>query len=110
MRPLRSAGVSSTLDQDVEHETILIDRAPKPMLLAGDRDDDLIQMPFVAASRRALADLIGERLAELLPPQAHGLVGHANPARRPPDQPLWRSRLPHGRIDGHDQDRRLLPS
>ena len=62
--PLRSAGVSSTLDQDVEHETILIDRAPKPMLLAGDRDDDLIQMPFVAASRRALADLIGERLAE----------------------------------------------
>ena len=26
--PLRSPGVSSTLDQDVEHETILIDRAP----------------------------------------------------------------------------------
>src|ERR1700692_395287 len=66
--PLRSGGVSSTLDQDVEHETILIDRAPKPVLLAGDRDDDLIHMPCVAASRRALADLIGARLAELLPP------------------------------------------
>ena len=73
--PLRSAGVSSTLDQDVEHETILIDRAPKPVLLAGDRDDDLIHMPCVAASRGALADLIGERLAELLPPLAHGLIG-----------------------------------
>jgi hypothetical protein len=42
---------------------------------------DLIHMPFVAASRRALADLSG-CLAELLPPLAHGLVGHANPARR----------------------------
>jgi hypothetical protein len=79
---LRGATVSSTLDQDVENEAILIDGAPKPVLLAGDRDDDLIHMPFVAASRRKLADLIGERFAELLPPLAHGLVGHANPALR----------------------------
>jgi hypothetical protein len=48
-KPLRRATVSSTLDQDVENEAILIDRAPKPVLLAGDRDDDLIHMPFVAA-------------------------------------------------------------
>src|SRR4029077_18674942 len=80
--PLRSTTVSSTLDQDVENEAILIDRAPKPVLLATDRHRDFIHMPFVAASRRALADLIGERLAELLPPLAHGLVRHANPARR----------------------------
>ena len=33
--PLRRAGVSSTLDQDVENEAILIDGAPKPVLLAG---------------------------------------------------------------------------
>jgi hypothetical protein len=51
-------------------------------LLAGDRDDDLIQMPFVAASRRTLADLIGERFAELLSSLTHGLVGHANPTGR----------------------------
>ena len=80
--PLRHAGVSSTLDQDVENDAVLIDGAPEPVWLAGDRDDDLIHMPFVAASRRALADLIGERLAELLPPLAHGLLRHANPARR----------------------------
>ena len=80
--PLRRASVPATLDQDVENETILIDGAPKPVLFARDRDDDLIHMPFVAASRRALADLIGECLAELLPPLAHGLVGHANPTRR----------------------------
>src|ERR1700722_4917625 len=79
---LRSATVSSTLDQDVENEAILIDGAPKPVLLAGDQDDDLIHVPFVAASRGTLANLIGERLAELLPPLAHGLVRYANPARR----------------------------
>ena len=80
--PLRSARVSSTLDQDVENEAILIDGAPQPVRLAGDRDHDFIHMPFVAATGRAPADLIGERLAELLPPLAHGLVGHANSARR----------------------------
>ena len=32
------------------------------------RDDDFIQMPFVAASRRTLADRVSEGLAEFLPP------------------------------------------
>ena len=80
--PLRRAGVSAGLNQDIENEAILIDGAPKPVLLTGDRDDDFVHMPFVAASRRTLADLIGERLAELLPPLAHGFVGHANSTRR----------------------------
>src|ERR1700745_2879779 len=38
---LCSATVSSALDQDVENEAILIDGAPQPMLLAGDRDDEV---------------------------------------------------------------------
>ena len=80
--PLRRAAVSSTLNQNVKNEAILIDRAPEPMLLAGDRDDDFIHVPFVAASGRALADPIGERLAEFLPPLACGLVNYANPASR----------------------------
>ena len=65
--------------KDVEHKAILIDGAPQPMLLPRDRDNDFVQMPFVAASGRALAELRGERLAELLSPLAHGFVGHANP-------------------------------
>jgi hypothetical protein len=63
---LRRAHVSSTLDQDVENEAILIDGALQPVLLARDRDGDLIHMQFVAANRRALADLIGE-LAKIHP-------------------------------------------
>ena len=72
----------STLDQDVENEAILIDGAPEPVLLARDRNDDLIHMPFVAASGRTLTDTIGVRLAELPSPLAHGFISHTNPARR----------------------------
>ena len=63
-----AAGVPSTLDQDVENDAVLIDGAPEPVWLAGDRDDDLIHMPLVAASRSASADLVSEGLAELLSP------------------------------------------
>ena len=82
-KPLRGAAVSSTLDHDVENEAVLVDGAPKPVLLAADRDDDLIHVPFVAASWRALSDLIGESLAELLRPLAHGLVGAQPASPRP---------------------------
>ena len=58
-----AARVSSALEQDVEHEAGLIDGAPQPGLLSRDGDNDFVQMPFVAASGRALADLPGERLA-----------------------------------------------
>ena len=51
--PLRSVRVSSALHQDVEHEAILIDGAPQPMLLARDRDNNFVQVPLVAATRRA---------------------------------------------------------
>ena len=54
--PLRSARVSSALDQDVENEAILVDSAQELMLFARDRDNDLVQMPFVTASGSALAD------------------------------------------------------
>jgi len=47
-KPLSSPPVTMALDQGVKHEAVLIDGAPEPVLLAADRDDDLIQMPFVA--------------------------------------------------------------
>ena len=74
--------VSSTLDVDVKNEAVLIDSPPKPVWLSGDRDDDFIQMPFVAARGSTLADLVGERLTEFVRPLAHRLVAHANSARR----------------------------
>ena len=41
-------GIAAALYQYVENKTVLIDGAPKPMSLAGDRDDNLIEVPFVA--------------------------------------------------------------
>src|SRR6201997_2920252 len=38
---LGSLLVATALHEDVENEALLVDRAPEPMLLAGDGDDDL---------------------------------------------------------------------
>jgi hypothetical protein len=81
-KPLCRVGVSAALDQNVENEAILINGAPEPVLFARDRDDNLVHMPFVAASGGAFPEPIGERLAELLSPLANGFVRHANPAPR----------------------------
>jgi len=44
--------VSALLDEYVENEAVLIDGAPEPVCFSGDRNDDFVQMPFVAARRR----------------------------------------------------------
>ena len=88
----RAATVSSTLHQNIENEAMLVDRAPKPVGLARDRDDDFIQMPFVAARRSTLADLVGKRATEFVRPLAHRLVAHANSARRGSPRPCEGSR------------------
>ncbi|MCP1758776.1 hypothetical protein J2R87_009602 [Bradyrhizobium elkanii] len=53
-----------------------------PRVMITDRDDDLVQMPFVTAGGSALADPIGERLAEFPSPLAHGFISYANATRR----------------------------
>src|SRR3954470_3651760 len=71
---LGGALITPALDQHVEYEAVLVDRAPQPVLLAGDLENDLTQMPLVARARQPTADLIGERLAELHRPLPHRLV------------------------------------
>ena len=63
--------VAPALHQHVEHDAVLIDGAPQPVLLPGDGDHDLVEMPLITATGQSPADLVGERLAELerpLPP------------------------------------------
>jgi len=74
------ARISSTLDQNVKNETILIDGAPEPAPLPGETTSS--KRHFAAASGRPLADSIREPFAELLSPLAHRLIGHANAAGR----------------------------
>ncbi|MHC2432521.1 hypothetical protein ACVII1_000080 [Bradyrhizobium elkanii] len=53
-----------------------------PRVMITDRDDDLVQMPFVTAGGSALADPIGERLAEFPSPLAHGFIASVTPMPR----------------------------
>src|SRR3954453_17400013 len=66
--------VAPALDQHVEHNALPVDRPPQPVLLAGDLDLDLVQVPLVAGTGQPSADLVRERLAELEAPLPHGLV------------------------------------
>src|SRR4051812_45795208 len=72
--------VAPALDEDVEDKAVLVDGAPEPMLLAGDGDDDLIQMPFIAAAWGTPADAVGELPAEFQAPLPDRLVGHRDAA------------------------------
>lgn len=53
--PLCRLGVAPSLHDLVENIAILIDRAPKPVCLAGDADHHLVQVPDIVWSRRLAA-------------------------------------------------------
>ena len=73
--PFGCLPIAPTLHQDVECMAVLIDSAPEVMMLALDREYDLIEMPFVAALGGTSAQLIGIPLAKLQGPLADHLVG-----------------------------------
>ena len=75
---LRGVGIVPGLNEDVEHNAILIDRAPKVVLHALDPDEHLIEVPLVSWPRPAAAQAIGEIRAEFLAPPSHRLVGDDN--------------------------------
>jgi hypothetical protein len=39
--------VAPALDENIENEAVLVDGMPEPMLLPGEADDDLIEVPFI---------------------------------------------------------------
>jgi hypothetical protein len=74
--------VAAALDQNIEHDPGLVHGAPQPVLHTGDLEHDLVQMPFVANSRPAAPDLVGERLAEFARPLPHRFVANDDAAGR----------------------------
>ena len=57
--------VTSALNQDIQHVALLVDRSPKVMALAVDRDEHFVQMPLVTSAGLTASDGIGEALPEL---------------------------------------------
>jgi hypothetical protein len=66
--------IAPALDEDIENEAFLIDGAPEPVLLAGDGDDDLIEVPLVAAARGSPTDAVGKFPSEFQAPLPDRLV------------------------------------
>jgi nicotinamidase-related amidase len=64
---------------DVEYISVLVDRAPKIVLLAADADKDLVHVPPVARLRPAPLQHLGEDPAEARAPLADALVADHDP-------------------------------
>jgi hypothetical protein len=77
---LRGTGVPSLLHQDIEHLSILVDRAPQIVVFAPDRHEHFIEMPDIAETAPAISQLLGKWGAELQTPLSHGLTADAHSA------------------------------
>ena len=69
-------GVAPRLDDLIEDLAILIDGPPQPVLLAGNADHDLVQVPDVTRAWRLAPEPAGVRWPELHRPAPHSLVGY----------------------------------
>jgi hypothetical protein len=76
----RRLGIAPGLNEDVEHNAILIHGAPEIMLHALDTDEDLVHVPLVAGSWPAASQAVGETRGEFLAPASHRLVGNDDTA------------------------------
>src|SRR5512135_890453 len=72
--------VFSTLNQDVKHVSILINRSPEIVLLTTNCEHHLIQMPFVSTARTTVAQFIGVGLPKLQTPLPDRFIGHHDPS------------------------------
>src|SRR3954464_1243800 len=68
------------LDQDVEHNPLLVDGPPQPVLLSPDQQAHFVEVPLVARTGQPTPDLVGEGLAELARPLPHGFMAHVDAA------------------------------
>ena len=64
--------VALLLHENVEHIPIRVDGPPEPELHTIDRNNDLIQVPFVTGSRSVALDAIGEMTAKPVHPVPDG--------------------------------------
>jgi len=76
--------IPTTLHENIEDITVLIDRPPQIVPFALDRQKHLIEVPFVAWPRALATQLIGALLAELAASLPDGLIGHEDSSDKEP--------------------------
>ena len=79
-QPLGRLCVPARLEEPLEHESMLVDRAPEPEAPAADCDLDLVEMPDPARARLPAPKSTGDHGTELPNPAAQALVGDLDPA------------------------------
>ena len=77
-KPFGRLAISPRLNENVEHDAVLIHGTPQIMLHALDPDEHLIHVPLVPWSWSAASQAICEGLAKLLAPPTNGLIRDDN--------------------------------
>jgi len=77
---LGSCLLAPLLNQDVQHDAVLIDGSPEPVAFATDLQRYLVQMPLVASSHASSTQPCSKCRAELHAPLADSLVADDDPA------------------------------
>jgi hypothetical protein len=68
-------GITPGLNEDVEHDTVLIHCTPQIVVHALNPDEHLIEVPLVTGPRTAAAQSAGKTLTEFLAPAPDSLIG-----------------------------------
>ena len=79
---LRRLGIAPSLNQNVEHNAVLIDGPPEIMLYSQDANEDFVHVPLIAGSWPTPTQSVGETRCEFLAPAPHRLVGYDDTAFR----------------------------
>lgn len=74
--------ITPSLNEDVEHDAMLIYRTPQIMKFAMNADEDLIEVPLVARSRTSPTQTLRETFTEFLTPSADRLLRHDHASLR----------------------------
>ena len=88
-KSLRVFGIPPRLNENVEHNAVLIHGRPQIMLHAKDPDEHFVHVPLVARQRPAATQTICEGLGELIAPASDRLIGDDN-ARSARSNPISR--------------------
>ena len=80
--PFRGMLITSRLDQDVEHDAVLVDGSPQPVAMTTNTVRYFVEMPFVAGSSTTTTKLMGEGGSELDAPATNGLIADRDAAFR----------------------------
>ncbi len=80
--PFGGFPITARLDENIDHVTILINRTPKILTFASDRDEDLVQVPRIAEATLPTLQASSVLRTKLEAPKSDRFVGNRDAALR----------------------------